>query len=64
MNLIACDQNCRHQEDGYCTLNQISALSSDTGRNCGYYTQRIQAPYRVHPPEEGSGIGLDQRDRL
>lgn len=37
MNLIVCDQNCRHQQEGYCTLNCITRLTRDTRAKCGYY---------------------------
>lgn len=37
MNLIVCDQDCRHQIEGYCTLNQIAQLTSDNSSKCGYF---------------------------
>lgn len=37
MNLICCDQNCRHQKEGYCTLNQITQLTSSPQGGCGYF---------------------------
>lgn len=37
MNMIVCDQHCRHQEEGYCTLNQIARLSNDASTKCGYF---------------------------
>lgn len=37
MNMIACDETCQHQKDGYCTLNHITSLSSETATKCGYY---------------------------
>lgn len=37
MNLIVCDENCRHQKEGYCTLNQITRLTGDTRAKCGYF---------------------------
>lgn len=37
MSLIVCDQKCRHQKEGYCCLEQISHLTSDTNATCGYF---------------------------
>ena len=40
MNLIPCDQGCKHQQEGYCTLNHIASLTSNTGAKCGYFALR------------------------
>lgn len=37
MSLIVCAQDCRHQSEGYCALNQITSLSSNSKAKCGYY---------------------------
>lgn len=40
MNLIVCDQQCKHQQEGYCTLNHISSLTADSNNKCGYFTHK------------------------
>jgi hypothetical protein len=40
MNMIVCDKNCRHQQEGYCGLNQITSLKATTNTKCGYYEAR------------------------
>lgn len=37
MNMIVCDKACKHQQDGYCCLNQITSLTGDTTAKCGYF---------------------------
>lgn len=37
MNLIVCGENCRHQREGYCALDNITRLTKDTRAKCGYY---------------------------
>ena len=36
MNLIPCDVDCKHQQEGYCCLDQASRVTNDTG-GCAYY---------------------------
>ena len=43
MNLICCDQNCRYQKEGYCTLNEITQLAQFPRGGCGYYRQPAEA---------------------
>lgn len=49
MNLIVCDQNCKRQKDGYCTLNQITSLSGSASDKCGYFEVR-----NTEPEQEGA----------
>ena len=42
MSLIACAQDCRHQSEGYCKLNQVISLSGSNQAKCGYY-ERLMA---------------------
>lgn len=44
MNLIFCDQNCLHQEEGYCALNQITQLTGDPYARCGYFQALVDNP--------------------
>ena len=50
MSLIVCGQDCRHQSDGYCALNQITSLSGSSKAKCGYY-EKLDAntKYTQHP---------------
>ena len=53
MNLIVCAQDCRHQNDGYCVLNQITSLSSVSSEaKCGYY-QKLAVPSTKNAPRDG-----------
>lgn len=40
MNMIICDQNCRHQNEGYCGLNHIAQITNDINAKCGYFEVR------------------------
>lgn len=44
MNLIVCDQDCHHQQEGYCTLNQVTSLTGSTQSTCGYYRKKGALP--------------------
>ncbi|MCL2056620.1 MAG: hypothetical protein FWH02_05300 [Oscillospiraceae bacterium] len=37
MNMIICDKQCRHQQDGYCALNRVTSLSQSLHEKCGYF---------------------------
>ncbi len=39
MNFVICGENCRWQNDGVCTLDDISRISGCNSRCC-YYEQR------------------------
>lgn len=41
MNLIACGENCRHQKDGYCILDDLTcARNTLEGSKCAYFEVR------------------------
>lgn len=40
MNLICCTQNCKHQQDGYCVLDQIARLTNSGTSPCGYFEEK------------------------
>lgn len=49
MSIIPCSQNCIHQSEGYCCLNEISALTGDCGGGkCGYFEPRQTLPGQSH----------------
>lgn len=37
MNIVICGEDCRWQNDGACTLDDISRISSGGGNGCCYY---------------------------
>ena len=46
MNLIACNYNCKYQQDGYCCLNDATGAKHCGNSECIYFD----------PPEEELGI--------
>lgn len=38
MHLIPCDRDCYHQEQGYCTLDEITYITDCTQNGCGYFS--------------------------
>lgn len=38
MNLIQCDEPCRHQKDGYCALEEAGRISTK-GKDCCYFEE-------------------------
>lgn len=36
MNLIPCDADCKHQNEGYCCLDKASQVTNTQG-GCAYY---------------------------
>lgn len=55
MSLIVCAQDCCHQSDGYCELNQITSLSSNNQAKCGYY-EKVVAKTKDSPRTGTSSI--------
>ena len=52
MSLIVCDQDCRHQNDGYCALNRITSLSGSSEAKCGYY-EKLAVTSTKNIPRQG-----------
>lgn len=53
MNVITCNEKCRHQNQGYCGLNHITQLTGKAdaeGDKCGYFEPfgDTQAKYRSY----------------
>ena len=51
MSLIACAQDCRHQSEGYCKLNQVISLSGSNEAKCGYY-EKLATPGTENIPRQ------------
>jgi hypothetical protein len=41
MNLIICNESCRHQKDGYCCLEGSSQITNALASPCCYYEGTI-----------------------
>lgn len=41
MNLIKCTNNCKHQLDGYCTLDKLDAICVSPINDCIYYSSKL-----------------------
>ncbi len=39
MNFIACGENCRHQKDGYCALDDLTHADAAACSECRYFEQ-------------------------
>ncbi|MDR2559252.1 MAG: hypothetical protein LBC86_06900 [Oscillospiraceae bacterium] len=39
MNLIICNESCRHQQDGYCCLEGSSQITNALASPCCYYEE-------------------------
>ncbi|MCL2036048.1 MAG: hypothetical protein FWG83_01505 [Oscillospiraceae bacterium] len=37
MNMIICNEKCRHQKDGYCGLNGVAQITNALASPCCYY---------------------------
>lgn len=37
MNMIMCGEQCRHQKDGYCALNDLTHADSAVSSKCKYF---------------------------
>ncbi|RGX56494.1 MULTISPECIES: hypothetical protein [Anaerotruncus] len=51
IHLIPCDKDCYHQQQGYCSLDDITYLTN-CENGCGYYTRTD--PY-ADLEDEGKG---------
>lgn len=39
MSWIPCAKHCRHQRDGYCSLDQITPLGTSADEECAYFSR-------------------------
>ena len=39
MSWIPCAKYCRHQRDGYCSLDQITPLGTSADEECAYFSR-------------------------
>ncbi|MDR2531672.1 MAG: hypothetical protein LBC82_02395 [Oscillospiraceae bacterium] len=53
MNLIICNESCRHQKDGYCCLEGSSQITNALASPCCYY-EETQSP-RSNNNQNNSG---------
>ena len=37
MNIVVCNENCRHQKDGYCVLDDLTHAEAAASSKCKYY---------------------------
>ncbi|MCL2077147.1 MAG: hypothetical protein FWH08_01925 [Oscillospiraceae bacterium] len=44
MNLIICNESCRHQRDGYCCLEGSSQITNALASPCCYYEDIQSVP--------------------
>lgn len=42
MNLVTCSEQCIHQNDGYCNLNDFNATSLSTANRCAYFKHSVK----------------------
>lgn len=40
MNLILCSENCIHQKDGYCCLEDCGKITDAVNSSCCYFDER------------------------
>ena len=43
MNMILCGENCRHQKDGYCCLEEWGRLNDARSSPCCYFEEKEKA---------------------
>ncbi|MGN1110250.1 MAG: hypothetical protein ACI4QY_01260 [Oscillospiraceae bacterium] len=40
MNIVMCSENCAHQKDGYCMLDDLAHSGGSASAHCKYFRQR------------------------
>lgn len=50
MNLILCNENCKHQKDGYCALEAPGTVHMSSSNCCYFECENIKTP-DDNPPE-------------
>lgn len=40
MNLIICGEDCKHQKEGYCCLEDIAKITDAVTTSCCYYEKK------------------------
>ncbi|MGN0679312.1 MAG: hypothetical protein ACI4JS_06600 [Oscillospiraceae bacterium] len=40
MNIVMCTEDCRHQKDGYCMLEDLTQPCDNPAAPCKYYRSR------------------------
>ena len=54
MVLIPCNAECKHQQEGYCTLDTISHVTNAQG-TCAYYRHKGIPTTKKAPSEQTEG---------
>ena len=42
--LINCTENCIHQKDGMCSLEQVGKISNTTSKGCEFFVEKSRKP--------------------
>ena len=58
MNMIICNEKCRHQKDGYCALTGMAQITNALASPCCYYEGTVEKMPPFSRGEESSGGGL------
>ncbi len=56
MSIIPCAENCKHQNEGYCSLKTAAAISNSTG-GCPHFDSK--KPQKASAVVSTSGKGLN-----
>jgi hypothetical protein len=56
MNMIICNEKCRHQKDGYCALTGMAQITNALASPCCYFEE---TPSRLPPAAGGGGDPLN-----
>lgn len=43
LNLILCSENCKHQKDGYCCLEEYGAITDVISSPCAYFDEKKES---------------------
>ncbi len=52
MNFIHCSENCKHQKDGYCWLEEYGAITDVISSPCAYFDERKEEEKDKNTTEE------------
>ena len=50
MNMIICNEKCRHQKEGYCALNGTAQITNALASPCCYY--EASSSRLPNPPQD------------
>ncbi|GHU81480.1 hypothetical protein AGMMS50284_1390 [Clostridia bacterium] len=58
MTFIPCDCKCKHQKDGYCSLETASAATNSTKIGCAYFVDK-----EAKPKDKQNSSALQNKNR-